>query len=146
MDETERTPTESRGFISPTPPIHEPAPDFEAMEAELRAIASPPERLDAEQREYERMNQTYPGEYVAYRDAWEPPVFRREVVAHGPTYKAVFDVLDQLPAAEREQFTVTYCDSPDDARGFRVGYSTAGRLGVLRADDEVREFPKGVRT
>lgn len=85
---------------SPQPNTGEPDPDG----------LPPSELLDAQDAEEESMQRTYPGEYVAYRDVWEPPLLRREVVAHAPGLRAVLDAFEHIPTRERELIEVTYCD------------------------------------
>lgn len=115
-------PTTSAGMIGPVVPP-EPAADPDvadrAYHAEmldtLREELSRP-RPNAEQRQKVRdqhqvLADTYPGEYVAYRDVWDGLTFvRREVLAHAPDLKDYFAQLEGYPDAEKEDIRVTYCE------------------------------------
>ena len=100
--------------------------------ADIRAAisANPPPDPDQERavREQERlMEETYPGEWVAFRDVWDGGVFvRREVLAHDRSFGAVNGpLLAKYPEAEIRDMCVAYCEPAElrrlvRASGFRL--------------------------
>ncbi|MBX9626369.1 MAG: hypothetical protein K2X82_21395 [Gemmataceae bacterium] len=81
-----------------------------------RPRPSPAERQKV--RDQDRLlHDTYPGEYVAYRDIWDGRTFvRREVLAHSPDLKDYFAQLGGYSDADKGDIRVTYCE-PLELRG-----------------------------
>lgn len=95
-------------------------PDAEMLET-IREILSRPRPPAAERQkvrdQYQLLADTYPGEYVAYRDVWDGPAFvRREVLAHAADIGDYWDQLAGYPDAEKRGMKVTYCE-PLERRG-----------------------------
>ena len=97
-------------------------PQLSNVDEAINAAAVPLALQEACRNEDQTLRQDYPGEYVAYRDVWEPPVLRREVLAHAGSLKAVHAALSHLPEAALNLVRVTYCDDPAQSVGFRGGY------------------------
>jgi hypothetical protein len=98
-------------------------PQLPNVDEAIRSFATPPELRDARRNEDQALQMNYPGEYVAYQDFWEPPVLRREVLAHDRSLKAVHDALAGLSDRELDSVEVAYCDEPGDPGSFRGGYN-----------------------
>ena len=79
------------------------------------------------QRIYEdlRLQIEYPGEFVAYWDEWlekgpgESPKLVRHLLAHGPDFGEVYDVLEQRGKAE-PPWEMTLTQEDDDGRTVRL--------------------------
>lgn len=89
---------------------------FDLLPDDIREVllANPPPPPEEERKVEEQdrlLADTYPGEYVAYRDVWDGLTFvRREVLAHAADIGDYWAQLDGYPDAEVETMRVTYYD------------------------------------
>ena len=114
-------------------------PSLPTIDEAINAAALPPELLDARRNEDRVLRENYAGEYVAYRDIWEPPVLRREVLAHATSLKEVHAALAHLADSQLDLIRVTYCDTPEPVAGFRGGYDNPTLLPLKTEPPRSRE-------
>jgi|GEM_PF-4569423 len=103
------------------------------VNADMQSAAAPPTLQIARRNEDAAIRKKYPGEYVAYKDEWEAPILRREIIAHDRSLKIVHAALAHLSEAELTLVRVTYCDTPTETDVFRGGYDNQ-----LLSDTDVR--------
>lgn len=61
------------------------------------------------------LNARFPGQLVAYVDAWDGKTLTRRVLAHAPGWRLLREALAAYPEAEIESATVRYIDPPNIA-------------------------------
>jgi hypothetical protein len=73
-----------------------------------------PARGAARRKAYLALQDTYPGQYVAYVDNWTGDELDRVVVAFATEVAEFHDKLDQLPADVRERVKTTRVPDPNE--------------------------------
>lgn len=103
--------------LPPAPPAP-PAPDFDRALAVVEQLRRQydPKRSAAERAEREALTAKYPGQFVAYLDAWDGERLTRTVLAASPSLSQCHDRLGAHPdyAANRTAIVVTQVRDPDD--------------------------------
>jgi hypothetical protein len=100
-------------------PTVPPAPDLDRVAAAFEELRRQhdPKRSAAEQRERETLAAKYPGQFVAYLDAWDGERLTRTVLAAAESLSEFHRRLGEHPEfhAHRTEVVVTQVRDPNDA-------------------------------
>ena len=81
---------------------------FAAEVAEYERTHADDARDDAEDAERFKLLAQYPGEFVAYLDAWDGKILKRTVLAHAPDLGPIIAVAETWPEDVQDTVKVDY--------------------------------------
>jgi hypothetical protein len=81
---------------------------FAAEVVEYERTHADPARDAAEDAEWAKLQAQYPGEFVAYLDAWDGKTLTRTVLTHDPDIGKIMEVAATWPAEEQDAAKVDY--------------------------------------
>src|SRR5262245_10306013 len=93
---------------------------FAAEIVEYERTHANPARDDAEDAEWAKLRDQFPGEYVAYLDSWDGNTLTRRVLAHDADIGNIMASAETWTAEEQEHVRTDYIDPPNT---FAVGFS-----------------------